>query len=114
MSNKIKSFYTFSVEENSKNPISICKNQKKIKLFTKSQSQINLEICEVMTKILNISDQMIINNIDLFSNINPYILNCLYYLGKLQNDQDKITALYSLEFVFYCKKRVDNCLIEGK
>jgi hypothetical protein len=27
----------------------------------------------------------------------------------LQNDQDKITALYSLEFVFYYKKRVDSC-----
>jgi hypothetical protein len=105
MSNKIKS----RIKQNCKKSILLHKDQKQIKLFTKSQPQINLEICEVMTKILNVSDQIVINNIDLFNNINPYILNCLYYLGKLQNDQDKITALYSLEFVFYYKKRVDSC-----
>ncbi len=84
----------------------------KIKLPNHLETQFNSEICEIMAKILNISDQEIMIHINLFQKINRYTLNCLYYLGKLENDQDKITALYSLEFVCHFNKRVDEYLME--
>lgn len=65
------------------------------------------ELCEIITKILNISRREVIQNIDLFRKINYYTLNSLYYLSKFENDQDKITALYSLEFVYNFHERVD-------
>lgn len=68
-------------------------NNKKIQLS-------DSETCQIITKILNISEEEFYKNIHLFYTINNHILNCLYYLSKMQNDQDRINAKYALEFVY--------------
>jgi hypothetical protein len=72
------------------------------------------EICEIMTNILNIPRQEVEKNIRLFKKTNHYILNCLYYLSQMESDQDKITAVHSLEFVYNFNKGVDKYLSGNK
>ena len=74
------------------------------------QKHSDSEIYQVMATILNISEEQISDNINLFQNINNRIFTCLYYLSKMQDEQDIISATYSLEFVYNFKKGVDDYL----
>ncbi len=69
------------------------------------------ELCEIMTKILEIPRKEVIKHINLFQKINHYTLNCLYYLSLMKSDQDKITAVHSLEFVYNFDQGVDKYLL---
>ncbi len=79
-----------------------------------SKNPLDSDLCNVMSKILNIPSKDIEKHIHLFRKIHQHTLNSLYYLGKLKNDQDKISALYSLEFVCNFHERVDEYLTGNK
>ncbi|MCE3254745.1 MAG: hypothetical protein K0R25_239 [Rickettsiaceae bacterium] len=66
----------------------------------------NSEICEVMAKILSVPEEKIEENIDLFQKINRYVFVCLYYLSKIEDEQDLTSAVHSMEFVCNFKKGV--------
>ena len=62
------------------------------------------ELCKIIAKIFLISEKEIEKHIHLFNKSDPLIRNCLYYLSKIENDSDKITAALSLEFLVNFKK----------
>lgn len=61
--------------------------------------QSDFEICQIMSEILNVSQERIAQNISLFKNINHYFTNALFYLSKIKSTQDIISAIHSLEFI---------------
>ena len=64
-----------------------------------SDGYADFELALIMSKILNVSEDIIFQNISLFKNINPVILNSLFYLSEMNGSQKIISALHSLEFV---------------
>lgn len=56
------------------------------------------EISQIMSKILNISQDKVNQSIDLFDNIDPDIKNCLYTLNKIDK-KDYITAFMLLNYL---------------
>jgi hypothetical protein len=74
----------------------------------------NSEICFVMSKILNVAEQEVSKNIHLFQKIDHYTINCLYYLSKMNETQDKISAIHSLEFLYNFNKGIDDYLVTSK
>ena len=59
----------------------------------------NEELIFSLAKIFNIEQQKILDNIGLFSNINPYVKNIIYYMAQIQNQQKLISASYAMEFL---------------
>ena len=75
------------------------------KILTKKETN---EIVEIMSKILCVSKQEILESIKLFSNINSDMQSCLYKLHKIHKE-DYVTALMLLEYllVFGSKNATD-------
>ena len=62
------------------------------------------ETSQILAKLLNVPESEIIKNYHLFSRINPYIKNCLNYLSKLETDDVRISAAYSLDYLIHFKE----------
>ena len=57
------------------------------------------EICKIMGKILNVPKKRIADNIDLFYEMKPYIINALYYLSQMKTPETMLDAVYVLEYL---------------
>lgn len=87
--------------KNKNQQISFKKNKYLHKKLTYDQ-----EIVEIFSKILNVPEERIRRNFDIFQNIDHRTLNALFYLGKITNEQDKICAVHALEFIYRFNKKV--------
>ena len=76
------------------------KNPSKVRL----QVETFAETCQIISKILNISIPEAQKYFFLFDKINPTVKNCLYYLSELEDQDLKISAAFSLEFLVNFKK----------
>lgn len=57
------------------------------------------ELIFAIAKILNVSEQKILDNIGLFSNIDPRIKNVFHYLARMENEQELISASHAMELL---------------
>jgi hypothetical protein len=62
------------------------------------------ELCQTMSKLLNISSLEVREHLSLFIKIHPAIRNCLYYLSQIEDDDLKTSAALSLEFMLKFKQ----------
>ncbi|NBV05821.1 MAG: hypothetical protein EBS06_01110 [Proteobacteria bacterium] len=62
------------------------------------------ELCQTLSKIFNTTSLEIQEHLSLFIKIDPTIKNCLYYLSQIEEDDLKISAALSLEFLVKFKK----------
>ena len=62
------------------------------------------ELCQVLAKIFRASPEEIEKHLHLFNKIDPLVMNSLYYLSKIEDDDTKISAALSLEFLVNFKK----------
>lgn len=67
----------------------------------------SIETCNFISKIFNLSPVVIAENIELFSDIHPYLRNCLIYLSRMESDGMLLNASHSLEFVLTFNRRID-------
>lgn len=58
----------------------------------------------IITQVFNISETEAEKHLDLFSNINPYIKNCLNCLSKIDSDNLRISAAFSLDYLVNFKE----------
>ncbi len=71
------------------------------------KNQTNLgssEAVRIIAQVFNISESEAEKHRDLFSNINPYVRNCLNYLSKIDNDNIRISAAFSLDYLITFKE----------
>jgi hypothetical protein len=64
------------------------------------------EITPILAKIFNLSEDEIVKHSHLFLRINPYVKNCLNYLSKIEDDNMRISAAYSLDYLLHFKESV--------
>ena len=76
--------------------------------LSKNKKYSDSEIVTIMSEIINVSQEQIIENIFLFQNINNYIFNALFYLSKIKTQQGIISAIHSLEFVYNFNKGIND------
>ena len=62
------------------------------------------EFYKALSKIFNISSLEVREHFSLFSKTDPLIKNCLYYLSQLEDDDLKISATLSMEFLVKFKE----------
>jgi len=62
------------------------------------------EAVRIIAQVFNISETEAEKHRDLFSNINPYVKNCLNYLSKIDNDNIRISAAFSLDYLVTFKE----------
>lgn len=67
--------------------------------FTLSQ-----ELCQTLSKILNIPEEKVARYHFLFREIDSNIKNSLHYLSQIEDDDLKISASFCLEFLAKYKK----------
>ncbi|MFT5703161.1 MAG: hypothetical protein ACJAZX_001216 [Rickettsiales bacterium] len=75
-----------------------------------NRENFDAQICEIMPKILNISEEDILQNSHLFEKIDRKMLNALYYLSKINSLEGKNNAVHSLEFVYRFNMGIDEYL----
>lgn len=63
------------------------------------------DLCQILSKILQISEEEVRTNLHLFEKIDDNTRNCLYYLSEINDQNLKISAALSLEFLAKFKKR---------
>ena len=63
------------------------------------------ELVAAISKLLNIEEQKVLDNMELFSNINIYIKNIIYYLSQMKNEQMLIDASHAVEFLLNFHKK---------
>jgi hypothetical protein len=63
------------------------------------------ELVFAISKIFSIEVEKVLDNIELFSSINPYVKNIFHYLSQMDRDVMLIDASHSMEFLlnFHCK-----------
>lgn len=64
-----------------------------------------VELCQTMTKLLNISSLEVLEHLSLFLKIDPAIKNCLYYLAQIDDDELKTSAALGIEFLVKFKQQ---------
>ncbi len=62
------------------------------------------EICQTVSKLLNISPLEAREHLSLFAEMDPLIKNCLYYLSQIEDDDLKISAALGMEFLVKFKQ----------
>jgi hypothetical protein len=62
------------------------------------------ELCQTIAKIFNVSTLEVREHLSLFSKIDPLTRNCLYYLSQIKDDDLKISATLSMEFLVKFKQ----------
>ena len=62
------------------------------------------ETSQALSKLLNIPESEVTKNSHLFSRINPHVKNCLNYLSKIENDDVRISAAFSLDYLIHFKE----------
>ncbi len=62
------------------------------------------ETSQALAKLLNVPESEVVKNHHLFEKINPHIKNCLNYLSKIDNDDIRISAAYSLDYLIHFKE----------
>ena len=67
----------------------------------------SLETGQIISKIFNLSPEVIVKNLHFFSDTHPYIRNCLIYLSRMESDEMLLNACHSLEFVLTFNRRID-------
>ena len=62
------------------------------------------ELCQIISKVFNVSELEAAQHYFLFEKMSPTIKNCLYYLSKIEDEDLQISASLSLEFLFNFRK----------
>jgi hypothetical protein len=62
------------------------------------------ELCQIISKVFNISELEAAQHYFLFEKISPTIKNCLYYLSKIEDEELQLSASLSLEFLVNFRK----------
>lgn len=57
------------------------------------------ELVRSISSLLNISQQKVLDNIELFSNIHLHLKNIFYYLSQMEGEQMLINASHAMEFL---------------
>ncbi|MDA0902240.1 MAG: hypothetical protein O3B09_02380, partial [Proteobacteria bacterium] len=71
-----------------------------------NQNSLDIKTRQALAKILNVSEEQIIKNADLFSNINPFIERSLHYLSLMKSDNVLIHASHSMECLLTFSDRI--------
>jgi len=85
-------------------------SRKKIVKLINIDNDNDCDLRKIMSEILNIPKEIIFQNIHLFTKIDHSVLNSLFYLSKIKDRQDIISAVHSLEFVYNFNKGIDEYL----
>ncbi len=62
------------------------------------------EASRIISKIFNVDESEAQKHLQLFSNINPHIKNCLDRLAKIDSDNIRVSAAFSLEYLITYKE----------
>ncbi len=62
------------------------------------------ELCQIFSKLLNVSDIEIQEHLSLFIKVDPTIKNCLYYLSKIEDDNLKNSAAIGMQYLVNFKQ----------
>ncbi len=72
--------------------------------MTNHTNQDLAELCQTISKILNISSLEVREHLSLFIKIHPSIRNCLYYLSQIEDDDLKTSAALGIEYMVKFKQ----------
>ena len=62
------------------------------------------EASKIISKLFNVDEAEAQKHVELFSNINPHIKNCLARLAKIDNDENRLSAAFSLQYIVSFKE----------
>lgn len=64
------------------------------------------ELVAALSKVLSIDEQKVLDNMELFSNMNPYVKNIIYHLAQMRKGQMLIDASHAIELLLNFHKNI--------
>lgn len=62
------------------------------------------EASRIISKLFNVDETEAQKHVELFSNINPHIKSCLTRLAKMDSEDNRINAAFSLQYILTYKE----------